>query len=129
MYSDFYFVNKEKGVVVCVLRNCEGDAFLDFSQRFYNEHERYMTPVNQKYFINSTYRGIAKCDFSEDEFNETFGKDLAFQRARNKYLRAKAKMIRRICNDMTQKIENNINPYLENLDKTIDKSDKLLEVK
>lgn len=54
-----YFVNKEQGTVVCVIK-----GYLRFGDSF-------------------TVRGIAKCH-DDDEFNETVGRRLAESRAKQK---------------------------------------------
>lgn len=69
-----YYVNKEKRTVACVITGCEWAA--------YNRVWRYVRLEDSAFKIADEYTGIAKCA-PDDEWDEAFGKRLAFARARN----------------------------------------------
>lgn len=74
-----YFVNKDEGIVVCVLQNCQWDYLSKI-----RDHIEEVASSDVR--MNQTFRGIAKCS-PDDAFDEMYGKDLAFQRAYNKYFK------------------------------------------
>lgn len=90
VYSTEFKINREKGVIVCIIRTREDVAeicrkynclyFLDYIGMAYEE---------------KVYKGIARCA-PEDEWDETYGKRLAEYRAtmkRRKYVNRKIKKI------------------------------------
>lgn len=88
MYSEEYFVryfvNKEKGVVVCKLEDCYDSLIADMHIKGY--------PVDENLEIPNEFIGKAKCS-PEDTFDENIGKNIAFNRAMIKLNKAKKKMI------------------------------------
>lgn len=82
-----YVIDKEHGIVECILSNCAKDLnnriinhYIKNGSKIYNRPYDDMSSLNK--FI-----GIAKC-LPEDEFDEETGKKLALLKAKNK--RAKA---------------------------------------
>lgn len=74
-----YFINKEKGIIVAVLEDCEDDFYdymltKDPAFSILDEH----LPMREKYI------GKAKC-CSSDNFDEEYGKELARTRLLLKY--------------------------------------------
>lgn len=77
MFTEKFFVNQEKGIVVCVIE----DYALD------------------------TVRGIAKCD-PNDVFDESVGKAIAGRRAYIKLLKRKASILKRNRANALQYLDN-----------------------
>ena len=79
-----YYVNKEKRTVVCVITGCEWAAD-DRVWRYCQSNNIKMQ--HRAFRISDEYTGVAKCSL-DDEWDEDFGKRLAFARARNNRDRA-----------------------------------------
>lgn len=77
--GEVYYINEEKGVVVCVLTGCDCDAFSAITKYSGDYISTYMTDVRMR----NDYVGIAKCA-PEDAFDEKFGMKLAYKRANGK---------------------------------------------
>ena len=84
MDSIKYHVNKEKGVVVAVLK-CDPhevhDVFCNLLYKHFNQGA--IALYGDKNVIDSRYVGIARCS-ENDKFDEEFGKKLALARAKVK---------------------------------------------
>lgn len=83
-YTAKYFVNKEKGVVVCKLEDCFDSVIYDMHQKGW--------PFDENLEIPNTFTGKAKCS-PEDTFNEDIGKRIALNRALIKLNTAKRRML------------------------------------
>lgn len=78
-----YYVNEDKGTVVAVMENCEGD-FLTY---FHNEKRKINSPFSfgydvrylHRYHLKNTYRGKASCH-PDDKFDLKRGMELARSR-------------------------------------------------
>lgn len=103
MEVEKYFVNKEKGICTCVLSDCEYDAIEEVEHIFGHTCNSLIVKANKDYLIDYRYVGIAKCS-PEDTFDEIFGKDLAFERAYVKYIKAKKRVSEKICKNVICKI-------------------------
>lgn len=102
-----YFVNAEKGVVVCLIDDCQYDAINDFLQKLGNDicFNQQLIPT-KKSFLPKSFRGIARCNFADgDEFNEQYGKDLAFRRAHSSYTKSKHNAIQYLANHYKRLIQ------------------------
>ena len=110
-----YRIDDEQGVVVCIITGCKDDVYKDLEgmlPRYLNLEK----PKNSKafdgksFYIHNSYKGIAKCA-PEDEFDETYGMDLAFERAYAKYMKAKYNTISRAAKYL-QKASEELNIHL-----------------
>ena len=72
-----YFVNRERGIVVCKINNCEWIA----DDRINKYLPKSTRCLSDDYRIAETFTGIAKCA-PEDTFDEEYGKKLALTRAK-----------------------------------------------
>lgn len=75
-----FAINKEKRTIVCWLNETE-DFFNDFL--FENCIDGWLSASQRDYKMNNRFVGIAYCA-EEDEWNEEFGKRLAFYRMKRK---------------------------------------------
>lgn len=91
-----YIINKKAGMVICVLSGCKYIA----CKRVFKYTHYYN---NFLWKINNTFVGVAKCA-PEDEWDEEFGKKLAFFRARKK----RNKAINNAVNEAIKTIENEV---------------------
>ncbi len=75
-----YFVDAEKGIVICQLTDCRWNAE--------NRIDKYLNPNRfydyKGYLIPNTFTGVARCNLTEDTFDEEYGKKLALTRAKRK---------------------------------------------
>ena len=94
-----YLVFEDKGIVVCKLWCCTYIAV--------NRIEKYATKLSayemDRYRINHTYVGVAKCD-PEDKFDVEFGKRLALTKAKAKRGKAVNSAIRLFIRDQRRKL-------------------------
>lgn len=79
-----YFVNKEKGVVVCKLENCASSLACDVCHKGWEPH-----PLLE---LEDTFIGKAKCA-PDDTFDPEIGKKIAYRRAMIKLYKAKRKTL------------------------------------
>ncbi len=72
-----YIINKDKGVVVCILSGCTYIGF-DRLRKYFPKYS-----LCDNFEIKDEYVGVAKCA-PEDVWDEEYGKKLAFFKARKK---------------------------------------------
>ena len=82
-----FYVDKDARVVVCVIPNTRG-RFLDFiGSSIVNENFDLPYPKQYRdYHLPSSIVAKAKCA-PEDEWDEEYGRELAYQRAKEKFYR------------------------------------------
>lgn len=96
-----YFVNKEKGVVVCKLSNIRQDIDVEL-----DKHSIYVHPMildNLLYDINDFVIGKAVCskeDMEKGLFDEPIGRSIAYRRAQIKLARLKFRLYNRLRKDI-----------------------------
>lgn len=97
IYSTEFKINREKGVIVCIVKASEDVAEIC---RKYNclNFLGYVVPYEEK-----IYKGIARCA-PEDEWDETYGKRLAEYRAMMKRRRFVNREIKKIWRNTTKKL-------------------------
>lgn len=108
MDREKFKVYEDKGVVVCILDYCKNDAcgFVE------NKLDIVITKTQKTYQLKDKYIGIVKCS-PEDEFDEIFGKDLAFERAYTKYAKDKKRVVKYILSQFSQRCSE-IDTYMDN---------------
>ena len=90
-----YIVKEEKGIVVCIISNCELDA-VELVDKHTGLFGRTCVPEN--FAISDKFRGVARCT-TDDTFDVEYGKKLAFKKAYLKYTKALEKRVRFILDD------------------------------
>lgn len=92
-----YKVNRKNNVCTAIISECALDALAEYYKQTQNN-----VALNRMdlFLMDNTFVGIAKCS-PEDEFDERVGKNLAFQRAYEKYLKQK----RRVMFDIADYVE------------------------
>lgn len=83
-----YYIDEEKQTVVAVMDDCEYDA-IDVLQKMGIRNISYDGYNMNKFMMNPTYRGKAKCS-PEDEWDEEYGMTLARNRMLENYYRSRA---------------------------------------
>lgn len=83
-----FYVDKDARIVVCVIPEtlC---SFVDFIDTFISNGDfdlPYPNPYKDYYYLPSSIVAKAKCA-PEDEWNEEYGRELAYQRAKEKFYR------------------------------------------
>lgn len=78
-----YFVNEEKGVVVCVGQNCKFDLIREIGA-----FEEESSPL----VLSDEYKGVARLQCG-DVWDKDFGKKLAYAKMLKKYVGAKHKKL------------------------------------
>lgn len=109
-FNERYFVDKEKGIVVCKL---EGVAF-----SLNEDISKYGWPWSETLEINNVVTGKAVCA-SGDVFNEEVGKKIAFRKAYAKLNERKVKTLRKFIKAMTK----SHNELVATVDKMLNKYD------
>lgn len=101
-YSISYNVDKEKGIVVCLLHcriynaiNYVNSHFMQNNLAVYLDFGK-----DERFYMPCKFTGIAKCSV-DDEFDEEVGKRIARQRATELYQRSLWKHIRNIYDSLT----------------------------
>lgn len=95
-----YFVNRERGIVVCKINKCSEIA-IDRIRKYCKSDPW----ARRDYIIPYTFTGIAKCA-PEDEFDEEYGKKLALLRAKQARGAAVNAMIYKYIDTLHMDIEN-----------------------
>lgn len=85
-FTENYYVNKEKGIVVCKLTDCWCGLACDMHKKGW--------PVHPDFEIADEFVGKAKCS-TDDTFDIEKGKKIAFKRAYAKFVTAKGKALRK----------------------------------
>lgn len=87
-----FYVNKEARVIVCVIPDVK-TTFTDYiSKLVWCDYDTYL-PVPRYDTLNLPVNIVGKATCHEDdEWDEEFGRELAYQRARDKYYRCFARM-------------------------------------
>ena len=88
-----YIVNEEKGIVVCIISDCECNAIALIDSTTNSMIPGF--PMPDTFFMSDKYKGIAKCS-NEDTFDIEYGKKLAYRKAYLKYATALEKKVRYI---------------------------------
>ena len=89
-----YIVKKDEGVVICLGQGTALDAMKELGIFNYKEPDFDLVFSLPEYIISDEYKGVARlCD--GDTWNEEFGKEIAYQKMKKKYLRAKIKAVDR----------------------------------
>ena len=125
-----YYVNEEERIVVCVLNGCRYD-FVEVLNRTDNPitNSYYISCRRQDIHMKDSFRGIARCA-EGDEWNEEYGKKLAYHRAKN----AHDKCLFNKCNKMmvyldkkTDELADTISLFGYKLSRNFDKRKRELE--
>lgn len=100
-YAVEYFVNVEKGVVVCKLYDTQEGLLYDMARRnIAPAHEdSYLTTL-----ISETFTGKAVCK-PEDTFDAEKGKKIAYKKAVKKMTMAKKKTLKRVLDSVYKSYE------------------------
>ncbi len=97
VYSTEFKINREKGVIVCIVRTRE-DILEIFRKYHCLDFLGYI-----KFYEEKVYKGIARCA-PEDKWDETYGKRLAEYRAMMKRRKSVNKEIKKIWRDTSRKL-------------------------
>ncbi len=100
-----YYVNQEKGTVVCVLTGCHQIARIRLNKAEYPVGELMILPDDDVININNQFIGKAVLA-PGDTWNEDFGKKLAYQKAREKRAAAINHAIDKQIEQLQQVIQN-----------------------
>lgn len=88
-HEAIYKVNRKNDVCTAIICDCELDAL----NEFYKQTQFDIALKRPDLFLmDDKFIGTAKCD-PLDEFDEKIGKNLAFQRAYEKYVRQKKRIL------------------------------------
>ena len=89
-----YIVKKDEGVVICRGQGTALDAMKELGIFNYKKPDFDIVLSLPEYIISDEYKGVARlCD--GDTWDEEFGKEIAYQKMKKKYLRAKIKAVDR----------------------------------
>ena len=89
-----YIVKKDEGVVIGLGQGTALDAMKELGIFNYKEPDFDLVFSLPEYIISDEYKGVARlCD--GDTWDEEFGKEIAYQKMKKKYLRAKIKAVGR----------------------------------
>lgn len=88
-----YVVNEEKGIVVCIISDCECNA-IALIDSVTNSMIPGL-PIPDTFFMSDKYKGVARCS-NEDTFDVEYGKKLAYRKAYFKYAIALERKVRYI---------------------------------
>lgn len=99
VYSTEFKINREKGVIVCIVKTREDVAEICRKYNCFNLLD-YIS-----YYEERVYKGIARCA-PEDEWDETYGKRLAEYRAMTKRANYVNRKVKKIWKDTTRKLNN-----------------------
>lgn len=97
VYSTEFKINREKGVIVCIVRTRGDVAEICRKYNCFNLLD-YIS-----YYEERVYKGIARCA-PEDEWDETYGKRLAEYRAMTKRANYVNRKVKKIWKDTTRKL-------------------------
>lgn len=101
-----FIVQSEKKMVICILENTKFDA-REFIDDFKNGDPTCLTNYiydRKLVTMPNKFIGIAKCA-DEDEFDEEFGKRLAFHRAKEKRDKCLFKILQKVIDRVNQELE------------------------
>ena len=84
VFSERYFVDEEKKVVICKLEDCSNALICDMCNKGW--------PGHIKMVIDDVFTGKAQCS-PEDTFDVEIGKEIAYKRAVTKLFRAKRRAL------------------------------------
>ena len=84
MFTERYFVDEKKKIVVCKLENCSNTLICDMCHKNWPGHEALV--------IDDVFTGKAKCS-DEDTFDVEIGKRIAYKRAVTKLVNAKRRTL------------------------------------
>lgn len=110
-----FFVQPEKGKVICVIENTQY-MFKDYINRYFIICRGFMysddfyKKMEPRILMPNRFVGIATCA-PEDEFNEDLGRKIAFNRAKNK---------------VSSSFFKRANYYIDTLDELVDESALML---
>ena len=92
-----YMVNRQNNACTAIIKECALDALKEFYKQ-----TQYNVAIGKHYLflMDDSFVGVAKCS-PDDEFDEKVGKNLAFRRAYEKYLKQK----RRVMLDIADYVE------------------------
>lgn len=111
-----YFVDEANGVVVATINNCSYDAVDFINTKFIDGVRQCLWfgsgyKNGERYYMQDTYKAIAKCNKDEDTFDAEVGKRIALGRLTDKYH-----------NSLNKRIHN----FIEDLDKVLDDAEDYL---
>lgn len=100
-----YFVDEANGVVVATINNCNYDAVDFINEKFINGVRNCLwfgscRKNGERYYMQDTYKAIAKCNKDEDTFDAEIGKRLALSRLTDKYHKSLNKRIANFIEDL-----------------------------
>lgn len=96
-----YFVDEDKGVVVCSLRG--DNTMIAHANRVFKNIQ---LTSNLSFSDKTEFIGKARCNFDAgDEFDVEFGKKLAFERASKKQEKYRKQMIEKIRTSVLEDLE------------------------
>ena len=99
-----YIVKKDEGVVICLGQGTALDAMKELGIFNYKEPDFDLVLSLPEYIISDEYKGVARlCD--GDTWDEELGKEIAYQKMKRKYLRAKIKAIGRAVEHLAEEYQ------------------------
>lgn len=98
-----FIVNPEKRTVVCIIEHTRHKCvdFINFNMPEYV----YLGQIVKKGWMPDRFVGIARCG-ENDEWNEDFGRELAYRRAKEKFNRSFFKHANSVLNDLDDALDN-----------------------
>lgn len=120
-----FYIDEASRKVVCVA-SVDPFTLYDFINRITHP---IMQEYTEKYFMPTIYKGIATCS-ANDEWDEEYGKNLAYSRAKKKFLRSFFKRAQTYIKDYEQILDNLVvafNQYGDASSTRMDQLDKKLE--
>ena len=97
VYNTEIKINREKGVIVCIVKTREDVADICRKYNCFNLLDY------REIYEEKIYKGIARCA-PEDEWNETYGKRLAEYRAMTKRANYVNRKVKKVWKDTTRKL-------------------------
>lgn len=101
----------DQGVVITTLYDCAYDAIEEIEKHLHT-NSPISTTYAPEFHMNFQYRAVARCH-PGDTWNEMVGKDLSFERAYAKYMKAKKRIINRFYNKVVGNLTD-IRDYVNN---------------
>lgn len=116
-FTERYFVDEEKKVVVCKLENCSNGLICDMCHKGWPGHEDLV--------IADEFTGKAQCS-ADDTFDVEVGKQIAYKRAVAKMFRAKRRALLNFMdanNKMVEALKRDTDKLIGKYEGTINRKD------